>query len=239
MAAMFGGGVYLMMNLNTLAKPRIEKIASEALGVKVSIGDLEVVLKEKYVAASDIRIANPKGFSKPYALTIDTASARLGSLAEKLVKIDSIEIKGTQANLEVKESGTNFTALQKGIKKPDPNAKGGDINVIINKFSMSAPQLNPSVTLIEAQDLDPITIGDVNMSAIGTAEGGLPAGEAVARISKEILKTATNAAGKAGFYQGLSAEALKEMGVSQINVMKEQIGTEINKIGESIKGLFD
>ncbi len=62
MALLFGGGVYLMTNINIIAKNYIEKTATATLGVKVTLGSLMVSLPERTAHAKDLRISNPDGF---------------------------------------------------------------------------------------------------------------------------------------------------------------------------------
>ena len=45
----FGGGVYVLTQINELAKPLTEKIASDVLGVAVTIGEMDIRLKERRV----------------------------------------------------------------------------------------------------------------------------------------------------------------------------------------------
>ena len=238
-ALMFGGGVYVLSKIDTLAKPMAERIASEALGVRVSIGAMTISLPEKRVDVMNIRVANPQGFSKPHALTIDNTRIALKNVATKLIDFEGIGVSGAKVFLEVNESGTNLHALKKGMKGADPQtAEEEPLKVIIRHFVLNRTQLNPSVTLIESQDLKPIEVAPVELKGIGVKENGILAREAVTQIMAPLLQTFSNAAGDAGFYQGLSSDALKEIGASQINQIKTQINEEVDKIGEGLKNLF-
>ncbi len=239
-ALMFGGGIYVLSKIDTLAKPMAERIASEALGVRVTIGAMVISLPEKRVDVMNIRIANPPGFSKPHAVTIEGAQVALNSVADKLVDLKTISLNGTQVFLEVKEGGTNLHALKKGIKGADAKAQEEDpLKVIIRRFALNNTKINPSVTLISEQNLEPVTIAPIILKDIGVKENGILAREAVAQIMAPLLQTFGRAAGDAGFYQGLSGEALKEMGMGQLDQIKTQIQDEVDKIGEGLKGLFD
>ncbi len=232
-AMMFGGGVYLFMHLNTLIKPHIERMASQSLGAKVSIGNLDVAIKDKKASASDIRIANPAGFKKPYAVTIKSANITLEALAQTLVTINAIEVNGVETHLEVKETGTNFQALQKGMQPAKPLGEGEEpVKVIIKRFALDGATVNPSVTLIQAQDLKPVSLGPVVVNNIGVREGGVLPGEAAKQLVNPVLTAAAKAAGEAGYYQGLSPDVLKEMGINQLKGLTDQIG-------DKIKGFFN
>jgi hypothetical protein len=84
-AMMFGGGVYLMMNMNIIAKNYIERAATQTLGVKVSVGGLEILLKDRTAKATNITIDNPQGFESAYAAKIEHVNVALGALSQQLV----------------------------------------------------------------------------------------------------------------------------------------------------------
>jgi len=65
-----GGGIYVYMNLGNISKMIAENVASEALGVKVSIGEIDVSVKDKLVTVTDIRVRNPRGYKKPNIMTV-------------------------------------------------------------------------------------------------------------------------------------------------------------------------
>ena len=226
------------MNLNVFAKPRVEKILSQSLGVPVSIASMEVVLQEKRVSASDIRVSNPKGYSKPHAVTIDKVDIVLHSVGENQVNFDTIGVKGTKVYVEVKESGTNLSTLQKGIPKADPDSLGSQIKVSIKEFQMTQPTLYPAVTLISSQDLEPVKIRTVNVVDVGTPEKPISSSDVVKRISTHILRAAQSSAMKAGFYKGLSVDVLKDMGLNQVEALKGQIENEVKKLGDGLKKIF-
>ena len=240
-ALMFGGGAYVLMNLSTLAKPITEKLATAALGVNVSIGSMDVRLQEKAVSVGDIRIANPAGFSGGDAIRIGMVDVVLSSVAQDLVNFEGIVIRNTDVNLEVKPDGTNLHALQKGIPQASSAAASSDaqpLKVIVQRFVMSDAKLNPKVTLITEQDLQPVVVPDVVLTGIGQKENGVLAGEAIQQIAKPVIDAAAKAANGAGFYSGLSPDALKDMGINQINSITDQVKDGVNAIGDTLKNLF-
>ena len=128
--------------------------------------------------------------------------------------------------------------MKKGLKGSSGQEKDA-LKVIVRRFALNGAQLNPSVTLIGEQDLAPVKVAPVILTGIGVKENGLLARDAVAQIMAPLLQSFTTAAGDAGLYQGMSAEALKEMGVGQLDQIKTQVQQEVDKIGEGLKKLFD
>lgn len=242
-AALFGGGLYFIMHINTFAKPIVEKIATNALGVTVLIDNMDVKLAEKSVHVGGISIANPEGFGGGEAITVKDIDVALESLAEDKITFANIAVNGTVVNLKVKPGGTNLSAIQKNTAKNQAPVKTGEnqkpMKVIINKLGISPSTLNPTITLVTEEALEPVNVPAVNMSGIGKRENGIVAGEAVEQVINALLEKSSDAAGSAGYYEGLSADALKDMGVSQVEQLKNQINDEVDKIGENLKNIFN
>ena len=236
-ALMFGGGVYVLSHLNTLAKPRAERIASDAMGVPVTIERMEIMLKEKRVEVHNIRIANPDGYSKPHAVIIEKADVALNTASKALIDFNGIALSGTEVFVEVKQNGTNLHALKNGMRKPQGNQD--TLKTIVRRFALNPSQLHPSVTLISTQDLEPVGVGAVVLNNIGTAEKGLPARDVVAQIMRPVLQKYMQAAGNAGYYRGLSSDVLEKIGASELEQFKTQVREDVDKIGEGLKKLFD
>lgn len=233
----FGGGAYILYNLNTLAKPVTERIASNTLGVSVKIGAMDIALQEKTVRVSNIRIANPAGYKKPHAVTIDNVQVSLGDIAQDFIEFRAIEVSGAQTYLEVKSSGTNLQALKQGMAQKQE--KRSALRVIIDRLSITKTQLQPSVTLLSAQDLKAVRVPDLTLRGIGRKENGILVNDALRQVMTPFLKSVSKAAGSAGFYDGLSTEALKEIGTGQVNAIKDEINREVDKVTNGLKGLFE
>lgn len=240
-ALIFGGGAYIMMNLNSFAKPITERIARNALGVGVSIGSMDINLKEKKVTVNAIKIDNPSGFSKPHIITLDEAGIALSTAGQDLIDFKLISVSGVDAYLEVKESGTNLQALQKSIEAQAGSKKEAEntMKVIIDALTMNGMTLHPTVTLLSEQNLDPIKVPDLRLNGIGKKENGVLAKEAVSQIVMKLSKSFSDAAGDAGFYQGLSPEILEQMGQSQIDILKQKVNDELGGAADKIKSLFE
>jgi uncharacterized protein involved in outer membrane biogenesis len=249
-ALLFGGGAYIVMNLSSIAKPMTEKIATETLGVPVKIGGMDVSLQEMKVTVSGISVGNPKGFSSNKAIKVQSVAITLDKISKELITFKAIDVKGTDINLEVTQNGTNLTKIQKNAaanaaKKPaNPDAK--PINVSIKKFVLDQARLNPSITLLNKQELASITLPKITATNVGSSSKGIPANDAIAQITKEIIKVASKEANQAGFLGGLSTDVLKDMGQQQIDAVKgqmqnqvqDQIRGEVDKLGDSLKGMF-
>lgn len=250
-ALMFGGGVYLYMNLGMIAKNITEKLATRTLGVPVSIGSMDINLKEMKVDVQHIRVSNPPGFDKPNALTIKNVNVTLEALKEQLITFKDIEVNGTDVYLEVHENGTNLKTISDGLQlahgntpktdtaEPTATEKAEQMKVIIRELALTDAKLHPSVTLLSAQDLSPVIAPDLNLRGIGEKENGVLAREAIAQVWARISRNMNNAAGQAGFLEGVSPEALKDMGQGQMQQIKQQVQDKAESLKEDLgKALF-
>lgn len=240
LALMFGGGVYVLMNLGSIAERMAERIGTDTLGVAVEIGALEISLPEKKARVRNITIANPAGFTRPHIITIEQLDIALAEVGQSLINFKDITATGTEVFLEVDRGTTNLHALREGLKPADPAAaeENAPVKVILQRLSLSDIQLKPSVTLVSQQDLDTVVAPDIVLTGIGEKENGILAQEALAQIVADIAKRMNRTAGRAGFLEGLSTEVIRDMGISQVEAIKDRARGEIDRLKDSVKGVF-
>lgn len=239
-ALLFGGGIYLYMNFAPIAKNLAEKYASQTLGVKVSIADLEVHWKERRVDVSDVTIANPPGYTKPYAATIQTIGIQAGSLNSELLEFKDVAVNGTDIYLEVKPNATNLTDIRNNVNKnigENPSQGEKAIKVILDKMVMNGT-IHPSVTLL-GNKIEPVKLPEIRLSGIGRNSNGVLVNQAVGQIWKEISTQTIAASNKNGFLKGIDRDALTESGIGEVEILKEQIDQEVDKVKDGLKSLFE
>lgn len=238
-AALFGGGIFLAMNIGSVAQRVTERLATDTLGVQVSMSALELSLQEKTATVSGLTIANPPGFEKPYAIRVETIKIVLSGISERLIEFKDIDVQGTTVNLEVKEGTTNLQTIKKNLKSTPASEQSQDqMKVIIDRAAVRNAQLRPTVTLVTEQELSPVNAPDILLTGIGRKEQGVLVQEAIAQVLGSVIRTLNETAGRQGFLKGLSADSLKDMGVSQIDQIKGRIDQEIDSVTDSVKGLF-
>jgi hypothetical protein len=238
------GGVYLYLNYANLLKNQVEKIASNALNVRVSISSLDLSLADKKVTVSGITIANPAGYKKSNAVTFGSISIALAEIPENLdlIKFKLVEVSDTVVNLEVSEKGNNLKALKNGMNKSSGSKSSSSSNkqpkVTLEKFHINQSNLNPTVTLIN-RELSTVKIPPVTLTGIGTKENGVLAKDAIKQILTQYLDIASKKANTAGFLQGMTGINIEETKKQ----VKEKIETEVkneiqNKLGGQLGDLL-
>ncbi len=231
------GGIYIYVNMDSLAQQLSEQVASKALGVPVTIGSVHISLEEKRVDVKDINIANPKGYKNPNAIEVDSVVIAAETLSKELLSFARVEVNGTTTNLEVNGKSTNLGDLKKNIDAQQGDvapSKEPQIKVIVKRFSMTKAQINPSVTLLE-RDLAFVTVPDIHLTGIGEKEGGVLAQDAIAQIMDAVLGQFNSYANGAGFLEGLSLDALNNMGISTGEVFKKNLKKSFDKDVEQLK----
>ena len=201
------GGIFVYLNFGDLAKRAAEKIASDALGVTVKIASLDISLTDKKVSVNGLRIGNPPGYKKPYAMTSETIRIGLNTASKELIDFKDIQVEGSVVNLEVTEKGTNLGDLKKlaQAKKQKESVGSEQIRVIVQNMVIGASTLNPSVTLLGG-DLGSVNIPAVKLSGIGRKQNGVLARDAITQVITKYMSVAEKEAGSAGYLKGLSEE---------------------------------
>ncbi len=194
---------YVALNFGSLLTRTAEKIASDALGVKVTIGSIDVSLSDKKVTVRKVEIANPPGYSKPNAMTVESILIGLNTASKQLIDFNDIQVKGSVVNLEVNEKGMNLNDLKAlaGRKKQKESVGSEQIRVIVQHMVIDASTINPTITLIKG-DIPPIHMPAVNVSGIGTG-GGVNAGDAIGQVLTQYLSEVQKSARDGGMLNGL------------------------------------
>jgi len=249
-------GTYLYVNIDSLAKDYAEKAASEALGVPVTIGEMNVLLDQKKVVVNDIAVANPQGYKNKYALKVKNITVAGESFSKELLVFSQVLVDGTAVNLEVNEAGVNLGALKtKSQQMAQQTSQGAaskssdgasDIKVVVRKFALTGAQLTPSVTLLAGNDLPVVKVPDIHVNGIGERENGVTPEEAIAQIMDVVLDKFNGTANSAGFLEGVSLDMLNDIGVSTGEVFKKNLKKSYKKEVEKfkkgfgdLKGMFD
>lgn len=213
-ALMFGGGVYLLMNINHFAKDYIEKVATQTLGVQVTIGALDVDLKALRAQARNLRIKNAPDFQSPYILRARTLDVGLDSVSKTLVHLKVIDVQGVQTWMDIRPSGTNFQAVQKNVtsasRKSPQDAEA--VKIIIDRLSLRDMSMNTSIEAVGAVNkLEVVRVPDVSLKGIGKRENGVIVQDAIAQVWRSLSKKVIAAGPQKTFMKDLETKAVDKV----------------------------
>lgn len=237
-ALIFGGGVYLYMNFNTIAHQLAEKYASQALGVEVSIGLMDVSLQERHITVNNIKIDNPPGYKNAHVATIGKLDITAGRLSRELIEFKNVSVEDADIYLEVKPGSTNMSDIRNNLNRnagENPSAGEQAVKVILDHMIMNGT-IHPSVTIADL-NIEAMALPTLELNNIGGANGVSP-GEAMAQIWVPLSRQVLRAANQQGYLQGMNEEALKEMGMSRLNEVKDRINEEVDSITNNLKGFL-
>jgi uncharacterized protein involved in outer membrane biogenesis len=244
MAMLFGGGVYLLMNMNVIAKNYIEREATKTLGVSVKLGGLEIMLQDRTAKVTDLVIGNPEGFEKPYAVKVSNISVVLSNVTNQLVEFKDIDVGNAEVNLEVKENVTNLAAIKNRVKVTENDSATAEaVKVIIDKLTLSQAQIKPGKVLFTEEELAPVQVPDIVLTAVGRRENGILVREAIAQVWTHIAHKLDTQALQSGLLEGMSDEALQDMGLGFGQRFKENLHQTIQEkkdaVGQGIDSFFN
>jgi len=192
---------WLLSNLDRIVAEAVETIGTETLGTAVTLDSAEVQLSEATAALNGLTIANPAGYSEPYAfelggisVTIDPESVTGNEIVLPLIVVDrarlTFEQTGATSNLQTLldsvSSDSQATASETG------ETSGEELKFVISEFVLA----DAGMTVIHDQLDEPISfvLPDLVLTNIGRAGAAVTAEEAARQILEPILSKAEDAA---------------------------------------------
>jgi hypothetical protein len=121
----------------SLIKSGVEKAASSALGVPVTIKGIDLSILQGHVTIKGLIVKNPPGFANENLLELGEATVNLdiGSLMGDTVKIQLIKLDGTKLTMEQKGLSNNLKEILDKLPKeekkaePKPEEKGKNLHI--------------------------------------------------------------------------------------------------------------
>ena len=226
--AIAGGVYYVLTNLDALVEAAIEKHGSEATQTAVQVDSVKIDLANGAGGISGLTIANPKGFSMPYAFSLGEirAGIDLQSLQEEPYIIDEITILAPQVFVEINEGNkTNLNELKKNLtagspattqdKKGQAPAEGSanEPRLIIRKVKFADGTILASVAALQNKEYQ-LKLPALDMTNLGGSTGATSS-----ELASEILKRLTDRASEV--------------------VQKEIIDAELNKLKDKAQARID
>jgi hypothetical protein len=202
-------GGYLYFNANSIIINTTERIASNALGVPVKIGSLQLSLADKSITLHTLKIGNPPGYKQPYIITADSILVGLNTVSQKFIDFKMIDVKGVELFFEMSPQGANLNDLKKlatGKKQAQTpttaNANSEGVRVTIQQVVIDPSTINASIAMLN-KTIPPITMLAVHVSGIGQKDGGTNASDAIVQVLTQYLATAEQTVSNSGVFKQL------------------------------------
>jgi hypothetical protein len=239
LAVMAAGGYYYFAMSGGRVKAQVQTIATATLGAPVTIDKMSVDRGTGTYIADGVKIANPPGFKNAHALTIRQMRIVTKPAAPGLVGIAEVNVTGAEIFLEVQPQATNLSTLRRNVNRAASvavvAAPSQPWKTVASRVEMADARLYPAATLTPAAT-QVVTLPDIVMRGIGEKEQGVILSEALGQVFEHIVRVASQAAGQAGFFAGMSPEALRAM-QEQLGLTRGILETAVGIVREDINEL--
>jgi hypothetical protein len=191
---------------DSLAKAGIEKGGTYAMGVPTTLGSADVGLFSGTFAMHDLHVANPAGFKGDHFFRLGSGgvAADMSSVRKPVVEVPSLKLDGVRVNLERTASGSNYGVILENLKRFESGTPGTPVEKEASdakKFVVRELVITDVEVRLDMLGLPggvsavTVPIHEIVMHNVGTAEGGLTAGQMTGVIVKAILATAAERGG--------------------------------------------
>jgi len=239
--AVAGGVYYVATNLDTIVKTAIEKYGSETTQTAVKVDNVLIKLTQGSAAINGLTIANPDGFSLPYAFSLGRIATDIDvdKTNKELIAVELINISAPQVFYEINADrqgslnvlkdnlGSSSDAPSSSSDSPSDSTQSAPIKIHIARFLLEDAKLHAKVAPLKDKTynlkLPTLELTDLN----GTPE----------QISEQILSQVIDHAKKEIQKQGLDKElnALKSKAQEQADA---KLKAEEEKARNKLKGLL-
>lgn len=222
------GGFFVYQNLGGWVRTEAQRIASDAAGVEVSIGDINVLFNDKTVEVKNIKVANPKGFEGLHAIQLGNIRATAEVLSRDKIVLKEVVASGEIINLESRLDKVNLRELLKGIQsrnaaKSKPSTSDMKApKVVIKELRIERGELNSSLSALGKKTSGKLTVPEIRMYNVGEGKGSNNASQVAAKIIQEILNKSIQTAAQQGVIQGTIQDVGKGLADS-VKGMKDRL----------------
>ena len=181
-----GIGVFLYNNIDSIVKNAIEKNGSTILGTDVSVGSVDISLKNGRGTIREIKVKNPEGF-KGNAFTLGeiTLAIQVASLNKDPIVIEEIKIAAPDVNVVLNEKGQSNIAVIKAAAdryqassagKPSGKQDSGfEKRFRIARFTVEEGQVTTDATALGRGTLE-TALPPLRLTDVGGSKGDTPDG---------------------------------------------------------------
>lgn len=231
--------ILLVVFFDTLSKGVAESVATKKFKTEVVIKKIETEFFNRAATIKNIIIANPQGFKKPTAFSLDKIYIKIGEDNDLLV-IKKLNFEGLFLNFSQQKLRVNLYELYDNLGLENQEAdktkelknkekiKKSSLKIIIKSLTFT----NIKVNLNSSYYKKDIKIPNISISDFGKKEGGIPADKVPQKIMKFVLDNMKKEVKKQGIIFGK-----KELQKSFMKKTNEKIKGLKKKAESFLKGL--
>lgn len=223
------GAVYLLTNLDSIAKRAIESAGSNALGTAVRVESVSIDLIGGSATLSGFTVANPAGFSSQDMIKFDELRVAIDtrSLNADVIRINSIASVNPYVLFEMSGERSNFDAVRERFPAQEPPAESVEGPVI----AISEIRIDGIQGSLQADPLPrpvSVNLGNVAIPPVqGTPE------ELARQIARPLLtQLARNATAALG---QVTAEALESELMNRADDAVEELRSQTEEAARNLR----
>lgn len=219
----------LAVALGPLLKAKIPARMSEALGVPVTLNDVDAGLGGS-IRLERLTVANPEGYPDPQALRVDEISADVkpSTLLTDVVEVETLRVERPHLSVEFEGLQSNVRALIENL--PPRGDEAG------KRFRIGRLTIEGATVRLASERLPggtrTLTLPTIELSNVGTAEGAATMGQ----VAREVLRALLREAVKHG--AELPAELVRSLGEEIEREAEGAVDRAREKI-EEVPGLLE
>lgn len=194
MVLVAAGGAYYY--IDAIIKHGIEKYGSEITGVAVTVGDVKLGLPDGKFEVTNLKIANPHGFTNPTLFEASNISVSMNvkSIFEDVIRIGEIKIDSPAFVYENNGESDNIKVLTANIDKSSKSNEPTQASnsetkpqkkVTIDHFYLNKSKVTANLGNVINKSLN---LPDIYLSGIGKDQNGITIADAAEQIFREVSK---------------------------------------------------
>ena len=241
---------YVWSSLDSLVKTAIEEYGSQVTQTTVQVKQVKLqhTLAQGKGSIAGISVANPKGFSTPYAFTLGQIQTKIDikTITQSPVVIDEIVVAAPQMFFEINnEAKANFNVLKDNINRAKPASKQTEtktpeteIKIIIRRLLIQDGKVEATVIPLDKQLST--RLSRIELHNLGGKGGSTPA-----EIAKQVLDVVVDrtraAVSELGIEQQLKDAADQRIAEEKAKLKSradEQVEVEKQKAEDKLKKLL-
>ena len=249
--AIAGGVYYVSHNLENIVKSAVNKYGSQVTGTEVKLGGFYFAPFKGEIKLSDLTVANPQGYAKPYIISLGEVFVKLNvkSLTEPVIVVEKVSVVKPEVTYELKNvTNNNVSDLLANINKnttsedkvetPKEEKKeeksGEGKKVVVDLVSVSDGQVNIAASIAGKGAGAGIPLPNIEIKDIGKEKdkSGKSLSETVVVILKKILNTSYQAVVEKGL------GGLKDVANDGIKALNDKADSLKDEAKGFLKNLF-
>lgn len=182
--------LYLWLSLDGLVARVIRDEGTRVVGAPVSVGGVDLALRERSGTIRELRVASPDGFDVDEVFELGSIRLELGAQSprERPVRLERVRVERTTVHVEVDESGrTNLDRIVEHARSAparDPEPESGEATrIAIGRLQFAGGEIlltRPGVEEPERLELPPF-----EKAGVGGAQGAT--GGEIAKLVTQAL----------------------------------------------------